>query len=146
MSSFGQWKYTADRDATVLAYSQAERGWADKCDCAPCRNFRLARTQAFPARFLALLDELGIDLRKDGEVYHNARLAPGRHDYGGWYHFVGTLDEPGDFPAVKLVDGFTVWMCHAYAPRLPTLKGLPAVQVEFHANAVPWLLDEPEAM
>jgi hypothetical protein len=143
MASFGQWKYTADRDATILAYSRAERGWVDKCDCVPCKNFRVARAQALPAKFLALLDELGIDPRKDGEVYYNARLAPGRHCYGGWYHFIGTLDETGDFPVVDLGDGFTAWMCRAYTPTLPSLKGMPAVQVEFLAKAVPWLLDEP---
>jgi hypothetical protein len=35
-------------------------------------------------------------------------------------------------------------MCNATAPRLATLAGLPAVQLEFHAEGVPWLLDEPE--
>jgi hypothetical protein len=146
MSSFGQWKYTADRDATILAYGRTERGGADTCDCADCRNFRVARAGSFPAGFLALLYKLGIDPRKDAEVYHNARLAPGRHCYGGWYHFVGTLDQTGDCPAVDLGDGFSVWMCHASAPRLPSLEGMQVVQVEFHAEAVPWLLDEPETV
>jgi hypothetical protein len=146
MSSFGQWQYTADRDATILAYGRTERGGADTCDCVDCRNFRVARADAFPAEFLALLDKLGIDPRKDAEVYHNARLAPGRHDYGGWYHFVGSLDQTGDFPPVDLGDGFSVWMCHASAPRLPSLEGMQVVQVKFHAEAVPWLLDEPETV
>ena len=144
MSSFGQWKYTADRDATILAYSRTERGGADTCNCADCRNFRVARADTFPAGFLALLDELGIDPRKDAEVYYNARLAPGRHCYGGWYHFVGTLDQTGDW--VDLGDGFSVWMCHASGPRLPSLEGMQVVQVEFRAEAVPWLLDEPESI
>ena len=56
MSSFGQWKYTADREATILAYGRTERGGADTCDCAGCRNFRVARAGSFPAGFLALLE------------------------------------------------------------------------------------------
>ena len=96
----------------------------------------------FPAGFLALLDELGIDPNKDGEIYYNGPLAPGRHCYGGWYHFVGTLDKPGS--TVEFGADFRVWLCRASAPRLTPLKGLPAVQVEFLAEAVPWLLDEPE--
>lgn len=144
MSGFGQWKYTADRDATILAYGRTERGGADTCNCADCRNFSVARADSFPAEFLALLVELGIDPRKDAEVYHNARLAPGRHCYGGWYHFVGTLDQTGDW--VDLGDGFRVWMCPASAPRLRSLEGMQVVQVEFHAEAVPWLLDEPETV
>jgi hypothetical protein len=33
MASFGQWTYSVDRDATALAYSQAEKGGVDTCDC-----------------------------------------------------------------------------------------------------------------
>jgi hypothetical protein len=106
----------------------------------------VARANFFPTEFIALLDKLGIDPRKDAEVYHNAQLAPGRHCYGGWYHFVGTLDQTGDFPAVEMGDGFSVWMCHASAPRLTSLKGMQVVQVEFHAEGVQWLLDEPETV
>jgi hypothetical protein len=79
-------------------------------------------------------------------VYHNAHLAPGRHDYGGWYHFIGSLDETGDFPPIGLGDGFTACMCHASAPRLLSLEGAPVVQIEFHAETVLWLLDEPQSM
>jgi hypothetical protein len=144
MSDFDEWKYRADRDATILAYGRTETGGADKCDCAGCRNFRAARVDCFPPEFIALLDQLGIDPNKDAEVYHNARTAPGRHDYGGWYHFIGALDEMGDSPSVKLGPDFSVWMCPASAPRLPSLEGKQVVQLEFHAEAVPWRLDEPE--
>ena len=144
MTSFGQWEYSANRDATILAYARAERGGAETCNCASCRNFRVARDCVLPVGFVALLDQLGIDLRKDAEVYQIARVAPGRHDYGGWYHFVGTLEQAGDFAAIDFGDGFTAWMCHASAPRLESLRGLPAVQVEFSAKDVPCLLAEPE--
>jgi hypothetical protein len=105
-----------------------------------------ARTRAFPDKFLTFLDQFGIDPLKDAEVYHNARLAPGRHDYGGWYHFIGALEEAGDFPFVDLGDGFTAWMRRASAPRLQSLESASVVQIEFHAETVPWLLDEPESM
>jgi hypothetical protein len=146
MPSFGQWNHTVDRDATILAYGRAELGGADTCNCVTCRNFRVARAQAFPLQFLALLDEWGIDSRKDGEVYYLGRLGPGRHCYGGWFHFVGTLDETGDFPPVDLGSGFTVWMCRASAPRLSSLEGTPVVQLEFYTQAVPWLSPDPEPM
>jgi|SRR5579864_6172558 len=146
MPSFGKWKYSIDREATIVAYREADRGGVDRCDCVWCRNFRVARAQVFPAEFHALLDQLGIDPKKDGEVYHNGQLAPGRHDYAGWYHFIGTLDETGDFPEVGFGTGFNAWMCQASAPRLPSLKGLPVVQLEFHCEFVPWLLNEPETM
>jgi putative endonuclease len=146
MSSFGEWKYIADRDATIIAYRRAERGGADTCDCVRCRNFRVARAHVFSDKFLTLLDRLGIDPPKDAEVYHNARLTAGRHNYDGWYRFIGSLDETGDFPPIGLGDGFTMRMCHASAPRLPSLEGAPVVQIEFDSETVPWLLDEPELM
>jgi hypothetical protein len=144
MSNFDEWKYRADRDATTLAYSRTDRGGADTCDCAGCRNFRAARADCFPPEFIALLGQLGIDPCKEAEVYHNARIGPGRHDYGGWYHFIGTLDEMHEPAPVKLSPGFSVWLCPASAPRLPSLEGKQVVQLEFHAQAVPWQLDEPE--
>lgn len=144
MHIFGEWRYGVDRDATAAAYLRAGAGWVDSCDCAACRNFRLAREQVFPPEFWALLQQLGIDPVKDGEVYSNARLASGVHDYMGWFHFVGTLDKTGDFAPVAFGADFTAWMCSARAPRLSTLGDLPAVQLEFHAAAVPWLLNEPE--
>jgi hypothetical protein len=145
MREFGNWRYDCDREATRAAYAKAELGGSVACGCNGCRNFVLARSQAFPAQFVALLESLGIDPYKDGEVYHNARLAPGRHDYGGWFHFVGQLYETGDFPAVDFGGGFTVSVCRTCAPALSTLQNLPTVQIEFHADAVPWMLDEPEA-
>jgi hypothetical protein len=144
MTLFGEWEYSSDRDATILAYGQAEGGGVDSCDCNGCRNFRVARERVFPATFHTLLGQLGIDLHKDGEVWRAGRLALGRHVYGGWYHFIGTLDKTGDFAPIDLGPNFKVWMCHANAPRLPSLKEKSVVQVGFYTEMVPWLLDEPE--
>jgi hypothetical protein len=143
MPAFGQWKYTVDREATIAAYQLAESG-VSTCDCVFCRNFRLARGHVFSAVFLDFLDSLGIEPSNAAEVYHNARLGRGRHDYGGWYHFVGSLEETDDFPPVDFGNGFIAWMCRASAPRLGPFGGLAVVQLEFHCDAVPWLLDEAE--
>ena len=112
-----------------------------------CCNFAAARHLVYPPAFLSFLQSLGIDFRKDGEAYHNGRLAPGRHDYGGWFHFVGSLQKTGDFPVVPMSKNFEAWLVGSKgAPSLASLKGLPLVEVGFHASAVPWVLNEPEAM
>ena len=144
MPSFGDSKFTVDRDATIDAYRRSADG-LDACACSGCRNFRLARERVFPATFLTLLDELGVDFRKPVEVYQCGRIAPGRHAYGGWYNFVGTLDEGVDAPPVDLGRGFSAYLRRASGPRLPCLEGLPIVQLEFTSEEVPWLLDEPES-
>jgi hypothetical protein len=142
---FGEWEFTCDRQATMDAYAKAIHGGSDECECNGCRNFVAARAQVYPQAFKELLDRLGIDSRKDGEVYHNARLPSGLHDYGGWFHFVGALAKTGDFPVVELAPGFTAWMCKYSAPSLEVLAGQPLVQVEFHTERVPWMLDETPA-
>jgi hypothetical protein len=42
----------------------------------------------------------------------------------------------------EMEPGFKVWLCGKSAPELASLKGLSLVQVEFLAEAVPWVLDE----
>lgn len=144
MAKFGEWQYTCDRAATVDAYRRATAGGSRTCDCAGCRNFVAAGMQVFPAAFLEFLESLGIDPVKDGEVYHMARDSPGRHIYGGYYHFVGVLQVSGDFAAVKFGDGFSSHLCAATAPRIGTLEGHPVVQLEFNTDRVPWVLSEEE--
>ena len=144
MATFGPWTYSVDRDATAKAYAETPLGGADTCDCAWCRNFRLARDAVFPPAFLALLDDLGIDARKDGEVYACGMLGENRHFYGGWFHFVGQHHGPDDLPPVPLGPDFSASLTTAYAPRRPVFQDAQLVQLSFNAEAVPWLLDEPE--
>lgn len=146
MGVFGEWEFSCDRQATMDAYARAIHGSSEICVCNGCRNFVAARDNVYPRAFKELLESLGIDVWKDGEVYHNARLSSGLHDYGGWFHFVGTLAKTGDFPVVEQAPGFTAWMCRRSAPSLEVFGGQPLVQVEFHTERVPWVLDETPAM
>ena len=144
MAQFGEWQYTCDRAATVDAYRRVTAGGSRTCECAGCRNFVAAGMGVFPPVFLEVLESLGIDPVKDGEVYHMARHSPGRHIYGGWYHFVGALQVSGDFAAVEFGDGFWSSLCLATAPRIETLKEYSVVQLEFETDRVPWVLTEEE--
>jgi hypothetical protein len=105
----------------------------------------LAQGRVFPTAFLSLLDDLGIDSTKPVEVYEFGRIAPGIHAYGGWYNFVGVLEEGADAPLVKFGDGFSAYLRTRSGPMLPALNGLQVVQLEFNAENVPWVLNEPEA-
>jgi hypothetical protein len=101
-----------------LAYSHVECGGAENCDCNGCRNLVTARERLSPKAFLEFSATLGVDPLKDAETYHNARLAPGRHDYDGWFHFGGRLN------VVDFDDGFTAWLCMAGSPRHSTFEDL----------------------
>ena len=146
MAKFGEWQYICDRAATIDAYRGATAGGSRTCKCAGCRNFVAAGMQVFPAAFLDFLESLGIDPVKDGEVYHIARHSPGRHIYGGWYHFVGLLQVSGEFAAVEFGSGFSSRLCSPTAPRIATLAEQPVVQLSFAADQVPWVLSGEEEL
>jgi hypothetical protein len=52
--------------------------------------------------------------------------AHGRHDCGGWFHFVGSL-ETGEFPVVPMAESFAVWLRRKARPELESLKGASAL-------------------
>jgi len=84
-----------------------------------------------------------------------ARLESGKHFYGGWFHFVGTILSGAD--AAKQIEE-NLWQpdlenqseffALGFSARSDLIrepfKGLPLVQFEFTAN-IPWTInaDEP---
>jgi hypothetical protein len=90
----------------------------------------VARARVYPKPFLAFLKSVGVDPRKDGEIYHNGEIQAGSHYYAGWFHFIGSLEKTGDFTMVEMGPGFRVYLCRKSAPAFPTLKGLALVQIE----------------
>ena len=151
---YSRWKIECDRDATRAAYALVPAGTPERCGCLHCRNFAAARTQVYGQPMLAIFDRLGIDREREAEVYHNARLAPGLHSYGGWFHFVGILVSGADSRRPIRDDLWTRDLQSA-TPRLSvgftagvqlvpaSFKGLQLVQFEFTAE-VPWVLHDPE--
>jgi hypothetical protein len=146
MQTYGQWQFRADAAATAAAYTRAPQGDPERCGCSFCRNFIANRDTVLPSEFRSFLMSLGIDPSKAGEVYHEGRLGPGRHCYGGWFHFVGFLDTHGDFAPVEYENGFIACMAQRTAPGLAALDGLPLVQVEFRTQSVPWVISDEEPL
>lgn len=150
----GRWEISCDPEATRNAYVSILRGGPEECGCEGCRNFAAARSQAYPPKVLALFEALGIPPDREVEVCHFGRLAPGKHLYGGWFHFVGSILSGGDARKqrtekvwqVELEDinddfslGFTSFVTLAREP----MKGMPLIQLEFTAK-VPWVLPTSE--
>ena len=139
------WTISFDRVATRLAYGQIASGGADGCTCDLCRNWVLSRDTILPTAFKNLLDQLGIPLARDVEVWHCARLDSGLHSYGGWYHFVGSIvsgeregSPPLTFPPLAvLFRSRRDLVAEPFANQ-------SVVQLDFHCE-VPWLSDVPEA-
>jgi hypothetical protein len=110
-----------DREATVIAYSEMRRGDADHCTCTACRNFALLRDKAYPGTFRSLLNQLGIDARKEGEAVHYGPKGD-LHFYGGWFYFVGEVVELGEGLTVA-EGGFQFWFSNSFPQPPESFRG-----------------------
>jgi hypothetical protein len=151
---FGRWQLEADPVATREAYASILKSGPEECSCEPCKNFIAARERTYPAEVLALFERLGISFDREVEVYHMARMNSGKHLYGGWFHFVGSILSGADaFKQVtenvwrpdleKVTEDFSLGFRSRVQLLRKPFEGKPIVQVEFTAN-VPWVISSPE--
>ena len=152
--SFGRWQLQADPEATRKAYAAVAKGGPEECPCKPCLNFIATRGQVYPAEVLALFEKLGISSDREAEVYHMARLQSGKHLYGGWFHFVGSILSGADAAKPitknlwqadleKVTEDFSLGFNLGIELLRKPFEANPIVQVEFTAN-VPWVISGPE--
>jgi hypothetical protein len=136
----GNYRIAFDRERTRHAYASIENGGADDCGCSYCKNFTEQRLAVYPPAFLELLDQLGIDSKKEDEVYEcgsSGRL----RDYGGWFYFVGVLNQSRDAHEVIPNSGFSYYFVDA--ARRPNSRehfGDQVLALEFNFK-IPWVLD-----
>jgi hypothetical protein len=131
-----------DRDRTREAYSSMKGGDAERCGCSYCRNFAAQRSIVYPQVFHSLLDQLGIDPEKEGEVYESGPEGALRI-YGGWLYFAGELVSSGE-RMTETDSGFQYWFADAKNLPKPVADFGPRVLgVEF-LTRLPWVLpDQP---
>ena len=143
---FREWLFAVDVAATVAAYAQCAAGGADTCPCEDCRNYAGYRA-SLPAEVAEFFDQLGIDYRKESEVWRAARTESGCHQYFGWYHFKGQMLEGWDCKQPSehglnlldlrpITDTFSIGFTRAEAPTIFSDKN-NLVQIEF-AICIPW--------
>jgi hypothetical protein len=129
-----------DRNATVAGYSKMDRGSAESCRCIFCRNYIPQREQAYPPDFVRLLDQLGIDSTKEGDLYEAGPPLDKVQAYGGWFYFVGEVVEAGERLANMSKD-FGCFVRGAGQTSATRLFGEDVCALEFSAK-VPWILEE----
>ena len=134
----GDQKIRYDREATALAYGKVERGFADRCGCLACLNFIAQREAAYPASFKALLEELGVDWKKEGEAAEYEPVAGGSHVYSGWFYFVGEMIKWGES---VVVDGEFKYFVGRNGGGGPAFSGVPYLTIEFETH-LKWVLPE----
>ena len=86
------WRIYYDKNATQKAYNRINQGDAERCGCDHCLNYIEVRERAYPEKVIESFQELGIDYKKESEVYHIHRTSQGLHNYGGWFLFAGSVE------------------------------------------------------
>jgi hypothetical protein len=154
-AKFRRWRIEYDAEATRNAYAQVLQGCPERCGCDPCKNFAAARGYAYPTEIRAFFELLGIDINKEPEVYHNCRLENGLHSYGGWFHFIGSIENGRDawkqiaensqqFDPEQVTDQFAVGLTRRTALIPASFGEQQVVQIEFETK-IPWVIDSDEA-
>jgi hypothetical protein len=128
-----------DKIRTRAAYEAMPRGDADRCGCLYCLNFAAQRLSAFPNEFVSMLQNIGIDPAKEGEVYE---LGPEgeRRIYGGWFYFAGEIAEGGERNST--LPNFEYWFADAkHLPKPVADFGDEVAAVEF-VTKLSWVLSD----
>jgi len=123
-----------DREATAAVYGKLEHGFAEECGCISCKNFAVQRSLIYPASFRALLEQLGIDPNKEGEVFEYGPVEDGCHVYGGWFYLVGEMAVAGErnsnAPDAHQFEFFFT----SIGFNVPAFRGGPRLTLEFTAH------------
>jgi len=151
--NIGRWKLKCDAEATRRAFSGVLIGSPESCGCAECLNFAAARDRAYPPEALANFERLGVDHRKESEIWHTHRDELGLHHYGGFFHFVGSIESGED--AKRMVNGVGTFELESIAEYFEfgftsdaalipeSFVGKEVAQLEFQTK-VEWVLGEKE--
>jgi hypothetical protein len=145
------WLIEFDREATIDVYKNIEKGDAERCRCCYCRNFIVARDVVYPPDFITFLQDVGIDYKKEGEVFQCYKIRPGLHLYGGWFHFVGKVHNVStaeENDVIDFQDGeFHCSVTPVSGPLHENFNEYWKERLVAEANfraSVPWLISDPE--
>ncbi len=144
---FRDWEFEVDSELTRKTYAKEISGFSEGCACKFCENYRRQKDSIFPEEIITLFDNLGIDYRKESEVYQTHKLENGLQNYGGWFHFAGAFisgkecksEGSNTFEMTLINENFSVSFSKDKSLSFFE-KNIPLVQVEFEAN-IPWIIE-----
>jgi hypothetical protein len=129
-----------DQVLTRTAYEVVPGGDAERCGCLYCLNFAAQRSSAYPDAFRSILEKIGIDPDKEGEVYELGPDGDSRI-VGGWFYFAGEVAEAGERNST--LANFEYWFVNARRLPKPVADfGDQVAAVEF-ITRLPWVLPYP---
>lgn len=130
--TIGKWKIQYDRATTLKLYKEIRPSLIWQCNCYSCRNYNFIREKIYPGNFLEILDKLGINYKKEAEIYHIRKTGFKKQLYCGWYHFTGRfIKNPGRNSVIYLSDNFQIFFTENKILVHDVFNTHPVIQVEF---------------
>lgn len=77
---------------------------------------------------------------KEGEAFEYGPEPSGKHLYGGWFYFIGTIDARGEYQIEE--DGFNYFIGTSFPKPPPPFQDQSVLAVEFMTR-LPWVLPMP---
>ena len=90
--TFKDWVLTADQESTKSTYAVVENGSAEACNCSDCLNYIQNRDNIFPEQVKHLFNQLGVNYRKESEVWRMCKENDSTHRYNVIFHFKGSFE------------------------------------------------------
>lgn len=143
--NYRNWIFEVDYERTKEVYGELPSGSPERCTCSDCKNYSVNRENIYPQEIKNLLSELGIDYKKEVEIYSICRLNNGQYQYGGWFHFKGRIKVGRDckvdlgggtsqFQLETITDGFDIGFTKDFALRyFEDEEKNDLIQIEFTA-------------
>lgn len=148
--NYREWIFEVDYQKTERTYKSLSLGSPESCGCGYCQNFSKQRDIIYPYEIRDLFENLGIDHKKESEIYEKYKSESGLHLYGGWFHFAGKIitgrnckisisENSFTFAMTEITENFSIgfWEDSSLSPFE---KGIQLVQVEFQTK-IPWILE-----
>lgn len=86
---YRDWEIEVDMESTKKEYEKIEKGAAEICNCEYCDIYIKNREIVFPPEIKNLFKELGIDSKKEAELYYYGKDDKDNFGFNGWFHFIG---------------------------------------------------------
>ena len=151
--TYKEWTFEVEFQRTKEVYDNVEMGSPEGCECNDCKNFSANRENIYPTEIKKLLEQFGVDYKKESEICHYCKLENGRHHYGGWFHFKGKIVEGKDckvnlpnggsrFDTIQINEDFQIgFMKGSGLSFFDKEESKDLIQIEFLANS-DWVIDK----
>jgi hypothetical protein len=129
---FHGWAAEVDVDATRHAYAVGSPGASVECGCDECANFITAREAGYvyPDKVAKLLQDMGVDLSRESDVFVDGSAGRGTVVYGGWFNVAGELVHEAPGP-VEVEPGFELYALPEGAVVDDAFGEAPVFRIEF---------------